>query len=197
MQLLACASDRDLIDGEHVFQRCRVLYVYGEDGVDEVRRRRKAAMLHYGIAERDIAGFFFEAPLTGLDWKLLAKGDLSLERRLRRFIVEHKIDLVCLDPLVKTHAADENSNQEMDSVVTALAALAHDLDVALDFTHHTNKGEHAAWKAVQKFVPGLEEKTCRAIIRKWIADGVLEETDYRAPNRHWQKGLRLSPSRTE
>ena len=51
-QALSLATGRALT-GEHVFQRCRVLIVSLEDDRDELRRRVKAAMMHYQhLAER-------------------------------------------------------------------------------------------------------------------------------------------------
>jgi hypothetical protein len=45
-QLISLAIGRSLT-GEHVFQRCRVLIVSLEDGVDELRRRIKAVLIHH------------------------------------------------------------------------------------------------------------------------------------------------------
>ena len=48
---LSLATGRDLI-GLKVFQHCKVLFLCFEDGKDELRRRIRAAMLHYKIAHR-------------------------------------------------------------------------------------------------------------------------------------------------
>jgi AAA domain len=50
------------------------------------------------------------------------------------------IGLVGLDPLIKAHAVDENDNMAMDHVVSLVAQMAVDYNIAGDLTHHTHKG---------------------------------------------------------
>jgi hypothetical protein len=326
LQLLSLASGRELT-GEHVFRRSKVLYDCLEDDEPEIRRRVAAAMTYHNVTHREIDGFFYFAPIAAKDWKLLGKGDKSLEKRLIRTIRDLEIDLVCLDPLVKAHSCDENSNQEMDEVARSLAVIASECNVAVDFLHHISKGgqhvagdaerargasavvnaarlvrtmtaltqeqaerfgideeerqfirridrgkvntvapnertqwfklvgvpldngkgnkfypqgdtvqtiecwtppdvreslsreladaiiaeigngagegwlfsnhaaagDRAAWKVVMRFAPDLPERQCREIVRRWIEGGVLEETEYKAPDWKWRKGLRVNP----
>jgi hypothetical protein len=63
LQALSVASGRPL-SGEHVFQQGRVLLVCLEDGLDELRRRVRAAMTHHGITQEELRGrLFVWAPL--------------------------------------------------------------------------------------------------------------------------------------
>jgi AAA domain len=57
---------------------------------------------------------------------------------------ETDIDLVILDPFVKTHGIEENQNSAMDDVIQILADLASEEDIAVDIPHHTSKGRAAA-----------------------------------------------------
>src|SRR6516164_8570663 len=56
-------------------------------------------------------------------------------------IIEHRqIDLVILDPFIKSHGCDENDNNAIDFVTGLLADLAIRFNVAIDAPHHVSKG---------------------------------------------------------
>jgi hypothetical protein len=142
-QALAVATGRELT-GEHVFQRGRVLIVCLEDNLDELRRRVRAAVLHHRITVDQVRGWLYYCAPAGL--KIAEQQDGSrlmvpgnLEQQVRAFITAKAIDLVILDPLIKTHSADENDNNAIDAVCCILATLAADLDCAIDLLHHERK----------------------------------------------------------
>jgi len=144
-QLIALATGKPLTK-EHIFERCRVLLVSLEDDVDEAARRIMATCLHHNIDQRELDGWFFVAAPGAKGGKLMAvdkKGVSSrsgLAVRLEHEIVTNKIDLVCLDPFVKTHSVEENSNSLIDEVIQILADIATKHDVAIDAPHHVSKG---------------------------------------------------------
>jgi RecA-family ATPase len=144
-QYLSLAIGRSLT-GEHVFQRCRVLIVSLEDDAEELRRRILAAMLHYQIKREEVAGWLFLAAPGSDGGKLMvadARGRLqrgALVDKLEAAIVARKIDLVALDPFIKAHSVDENSNSAIDDVAQLLTDLAAKYDIAVDIPHHTRKG---------------------------------------------------------
>jgi hypothetical protein len=147
VQLLSLATGRDLC-GEHVFQRSRVLIVSLEDNDDELRRRIRAAMLHHGISYADLRGWLFLtaigrkvrklAKIATMDSGTMVEGQLAT--MLAKTIVRRNIDLVSLDPFVKTHRLPENDNTAIDAVVEILADLAGEHNIALDVPHHMAKG---------------------------------------------------------
>lgn len=144
VRALALATGRPLT-GEHVFQRCRVLIVSLEDDIDELRRRVRAARIHYAVTTDELHGRLFLWTPIGL--KIAEQRDNSravvpgeLEAQLRTFIAERQIDVVVIDPLVKTHTADENDNNALDGVATILARLATDMRCAVDLPQHERKG---------------------------------------------------------
>jgi hypothetical protein len=148
-QCLALATGRPLT-GEHVFRRCRVLLVSLEDDRDELRRRVRTAMRHHGIKPDDVRGWFYLATPRGLRLASVKDGAFAvgqLPDLLRQAVTRWKLDLVALDPLVKAHALDENSNQQMDSLAAILTDLAAELDIAIDVTHHVRKGPAVAGDA--------------------------------------------------
>ena len=143
-QLLALATGRALT-GEHVFRRCRVLLISLEDDRDELRRRVRAAMWRYGIKCEDLKDWLFLAAPKGL--KLIEKSPTGaqqigpLEGLLRATITKRRIDIISLDPFVKTHGLEENDNSAIDRVCDLLAAIAIELDCAADLPHHVSKGQ--------------------------------------------------------
>jgi hypothetical protein len=143
-QAIALATGRP-ITGERVFRRCRVLYVSLEDDKDEMRRRIKACCLHHGISAIELIDHLFVAALAnGPKLAATAKGGGIESGELAEMlseIVEHRqIDLVILDPFIKSHGCDENDNNAIDLVTGMLAELAIRFNVAIDAPHHVSKG---------------------------------------------------------
>jgi hypothetical protein len=144
-QLLSLAVGRALT-GEHVFMRCRVLIVSLEDNADELRRRLRAACLHRGVDQAELKGWLFLAAPGVAGGKLMVLDQHgrpilgNLAGKLARTIVERKIDIVSLDPFVKSHAVEENNNSLIDEVVQVLSDLAEQFDMAVDVPHHAAKG---------------------------------------------------------
>jgi AAA domain-containing protein len=144
-QALALASGREDLTGEHVFHQTRVLIVSLEDGLDELRRRVRAARLYHGISHDDVRGWLHLWAPTGLKFAEL-KDPQSREMKagvlaaqLRRVIAEREIGLVPIDPFIKTHGADENDNSAIDAVCTPLTGLAIEMHIAVDVLHHDSK----------------------------------------------------------
>jgi hypothetical protein len=140
-QLISLAIGRSLT-GEHVFCRCRVLIVSLEDDKDELRRRVYAVLRHHGIAPYEARGWLYLWAPKGLRLaevkdKGPAEGPLKLA--IEKAIDKHKIDLVSLDPFIKSHGMEENNNMQIDYVCTVLTKMAINENVAIDLPHHTNK----------------------------------------------------------
>jgi RecA-family ATPase len=150
---LALAANRGDIVGEHVFERVPVLFVCFEDGETELKRRVCSAMLEHGISNEDIKGYLFVRAITASELKLAITNDFNKAERgplvaaLDASITRRKVGAVFLDPLVKTHAVNANSNKDMDLVIEILADVAIRHDVAVDTPHHVSKGTAAAGNA--------------------------------------------------
>jgi hypothetical protein len=145
---IACAlslvTGRNLI-GEHVFERCNVLFICFEDSETELTRRIFAAMLHYGITNEDVAGHLFVRGVNNSDLKLAANHNFEtkiglLGEVLDEVIVRRRIDAVFLDSFVKTHSVPENDNNAIDFVIGILTGIALRRNAAVDSPHHTRKG---------------------------------------------------------
>jgi hypothetical protein len=143
VQALAVATGRPLT-GEHVHQRCPVLFLSFEDGILELKRRVRAAMLHHNISGDDVRGWFWYATITqhklaeiNGNQKITPGG---LMQWLRATIKEIGAGLVLLDPFIKTHGVSENDNNAIDQVCTMLANLGTELNAGVDMPHHIRKG---------------------------------------------------------
>jgi len=148
-QGLALATGRALT-GEHVFQRSRVLVLSLEDDLDELRRRVRAARHHHRISASDVKGWLFLSAPKGLRIADMKEGAVqvgTLDTMIRETIEKHGIDVVMLDPFVKTHNAPENDNAAIDAVATILSKIAIELDCAVDAPHHVSKGAATAGDA--------------------------------------------------
>jgi hypothetical protein len=149
LQCLSLATGKPL-SGQHVFKRSRVLIVSLEDDKDELRRRLKAACIHYGIKPAELKGWLFCAAPKGFKLAEMKNGGRQigmLEKMLRRDIERWKPDLVSLDPFIKLHALEENDNGAMDFVCDLLVQLSIQYDIAVDAPHHTKKGNVVAGDA--------------------------------------------------
>jgi hypothetical protein len=144
LQFLAVALERGELVGEHVFARARVLIVCLEDDENEVRRRIRAACLHHNIEQKDLTGWLFYWTPRGL--KLVETGPHgsveigALGDELRAIIERLQIDLVSVDPFVKTHGVPENDNNALDLVVNLFLTICAERDCAADCVHHHRKG---------------------------------------------------------
>jgi hypothetical protein len=123
-----------------------VLIVSLEDDSDELRRRLRAACLHHGVAQRELEGWLFLAAPGADGGKLMATDQRgrtvvgALGRKLAKTLADRKIDVCSIDPFVKSHSVEENSNSMIDKVVQILSDMAIAHDCAIDLPHHTAKG---------------------------------------------------------
>jgi RecA-family ATPase len=126
--------------------RCRVLIVSLEDNADELRRRFRAACLHHKVEQTELDGWLFLASPGVGGGKLMALDPRgrpivgALAAKLSRAIERHKIDIVSLDPFVKSHSVEENNNSMIDDVVGLLTDFTERYDMAVDTPHHVSKG---------------------------------------------------------
>jgi hypothetical protein len=142
-QCLSLATGRELTD-QHVFTRGRVILVSLEDDQEEMQRRILAARLHHKVTLDDVKGWLFYATPKGIKLAEIKNGSRQigmLEKSLRKSIERRRPDLLVLDPYVKLHALEENSNDAMDFVCDLLVQLAIEYDIAVDAPHHTKKGQ--------------------------------------------------------
>lgn len=140
---LAITANRPDIVGEHLFDRVPVLYVCFEDSKKELDRRILAAMKHHKVNNAEIAGYLWVKTIKRL--KFVTKEDFKLTigplyDMLKAAVLRRSIGLLILDPFIKTHSVDENSNTEMDMVAELIGDLTQDCNTAVDIPQHVHKG---------------------------------------------------------
>ena len=124
-----------------------MLFLCFEDGLPELKRRIKAALLHHGINTEDIRGWLFYQTLNGAAAKLLKMSPFGqrvpgqLGAWLREIITRLGVELIIFDPFIKTHAVPENDNSGIDEVVSMFVQIGIDCQIAVDFLHHVHKGQ--------------------------------------------------------
>ena len=64
----------------------------------------------------------------------------ALAAKLERTIAARKIDIVMLDPFIKSHGIAENDNNGIDGVAQILTDMSVKYDIAVDVPHHMAKG---------------------------------------------------------
>jgi hypothetical protein len=143
LQAISLASGRPLT-GQRIFRRSRVLILCLEDDINEVRRRVMAALIHHGIDRQELNGWlFYAAPegvkLAELDPRTGRPTIGPLNKFIRDTIKKLKIDLIIVDPLIRSHGLEENS-AGMDFVIDLLCQIAIQCVVSVDVPHHTRKG---------------------------------------------------------
>jgi hypothetical protein len=142
LQFISLALGRSLC-GQHVFRRCRVLLI-SQEHRDELQRRIKAVLDHYGIDRGELKGWLFcAAPKLS---KLAVMKDHKrvigpLERQITDAVKRRNPDIVSLDPFIKTHGLEENDSGDMDFVCDLIARMAIHFNIAVDSPHHVHKGQ--------------------------------------------------------
>jgi RecA-family ATPase len=127
-------------------ERGRAIVVNAEDDAIEQRRRLSAVLRAAGAVPRDLAGRLVRVGPVALA-TMIEKGALTgalcptaALDQLEQLIVEHKPDVVCLDPRVELHTAEENDNGALRAVMATFRSIAVRHNVAVLIVHHSKKG---------------------------------------------------------
>lgn len=130
---------------------CNVAIINNEDELDELRRRAAAVFKEFGLDYDKAAGrlHFYSGAVRA--FKSMVRNPKTRELKetpefeaLATYVRENAIKVLIIDPLVSTHTASENSNEEMNTVVEALRSLATATDCAILIVHHTTKPPQAS-----------------------------------------------------
>ncbi|MCW8138342.1 MAG: AAA family ATPase [Planctomycetota bacterium] len=148
---MGVATGRPVLDRFAVHDPGPVLFYGAEDDLPALRTRFEAVALSRGISLQDVPIFLLDVGQLRLD----RSTDLA---RLRATVEAYRPRLLVLDPFVRMVALDENSSQEVSTVLGSLRALQRELQVAVVVVHHMRKatssdlgnrvrgsGDFAAW----------------------------------------------------
>jgi RecA-family ATPase len=122
----------------------RVWLGNGEEDQDELDRRVAAVCQRYRISEADLGGRLFVQSVRDLriatTINSVATIDSNAKRRMVDFILDNRIDVFVIDPLVSFHDVPENDNAAMDKVIKqGFGAVAAETNAAGELFHHPGK----------------------------------------------------------
>jgi len=110
------------------------LIYLAEDRLCAVRERLDALCHHRGLSLETLDLHVITAPSLRLDTRI----DIDrLDVTLRRYAPS----LLLLDPFVRLHCGDENSAQDVATILASLRELQRNHDTAIAVTHHTRKNQ--------------------------------------------------------
>lgn len=142
-QAVALATGRPIL-GEPVHHAAPAWVLDLEDPPDELDRRLAACLRLHGLPDEAVRGrlFLHSGRQRRVTIATLADGT-SIAFPDRDAIAEaacaQGIGLIVVDPFVKSHALDENSNPHMDAAATAWAEIAERARAAVLLVHHVRK----------------------------------------------------------
>jgi hypothetical protein len=144
VEALAMTSGKFLL-GVPVPRPLRVLWVNLEDNRNAVDKRIAAAMRHHKLKPEDIDGRLFTVAKGELSFKIATQArtvtlNEQVIRGLIAFLRENRIDMLSIDPFIKTHSVNENDNSAVSAVVDCYDSIAEQADCAISLWHHTRKG---------------------------------------------------------
>lgn len=144
VEAVAMASGKPLlgVQPEGLF---RVRIWNGEDPQNEMDRRLLAVRQHFGVTPEDLGDRLFVD--SGRDQPIAiahmakdgAKIYAPVSSAVRKALLLQQIDVLFIDPFVKSHAVSENDNMAIDVVVKEWNLIAGQTRVALELVHHSRK----------------------------------------------------------
>jgi RecA-family ATPase len=141
---VAVATGRDLT-GESVHEEVKAWIYNIEDDLDELKRRLGAVLQHWSVPFSEVSGRI--ALNAGADRPLLFAKVGRHDQVIRQLDVdaciaqirEHDIGLFVVDPFVEAHAVNENSNEQIKTVVSMFRDVARAGNCSVLLVHHTAK----------------------------------------------------------
>jgi hypothetical protein len=144
VEAVAMATGRPLL-GPRPARPLRVWYWCGEDPIDELEKRIAAICLHYDIAPEEIGNRLFLD--SGRDLEIVIAANERTGFKIAVPVVNavidalkgNSIDVLIIDPFVRSHRISEIDNVAMDAVAATWAKIADKTDSAIELIHHVRK----------------------------------------------------------
>ncbi len=144
-EALAMASGRDLYDKGLPEGALSVWLFNLEDPADEIERRIHATCERFRIAPDELGSRLYidsgrDQPLViateGPNGAIIARPVVDA---LIAEMLERRIDVLCVDPFVSSHAVSENDNNAIDLVAREWNIVAERTGAAINLVHHVRK----------------------------------------------------------
>lgn len=138
-------SGRALLLGIAPVEPLNVWIWNGEDPIEELDRRISATMKRYDIKHEDCRGQLFidSGRNTKIVTAIQEKGGITIMRPVFDAIMsrvkENKIDVLIIDPFIKSHKVSENDNPAIDAIAGEWADIAEHAGCAVELVHHVRK----------------------------------------------------------
>jgi len=165
----AVASGQRLFDAWDVGQG-PVVVVQMEDDADEVHRRIAAINRFDNYPDRDIYLYATPAPKPRL-LTSAGRGDITGNRQAIHALIETvqsvHARLLIIDPLIRTHALEENANSEMIHLMDLWDGLARATGAAVLLVHHSTKAGRSGSTGDNSLARGAGVLTDEA---RWVAE---------------------------
>lgn len=134
---VSVTSGTPCLDRFPVEDRGPALIYLAEDRLCTIRERLEALCRHRGLALKTLDLHVITVPSLRLDTRI----DVDrLEATLRCYSPR----LLLLDPFIRLHSADENSAQDVATILASLRELQRRHDAAIVVAHHTRKNQRAS-----------------------------------------------------
>lgn len=151
-QAMALATGRPLL-GERVHHACPAWVLNLEDPMEETERRVAALMRLHNVSASELDGRLYLH--SGRDRRVtMASAETGAVTHPDRdaiiaAAIAAGIGLIVVDPFVKSHRLDENSNGDMDAAATAWAEVAEASGAAILLVHHVRKASGEGVEAMR------------------------------------------------
>ncbi len=148
---VAMAAGRGFL-GERVHHSVPAWVLNLEDPLEELDRRLAALLIRHSVPEDAVRDrlFLHSGRVRRLSMARIG-ADGTVEHPDQAAVVAaarlRGIGLIIVDPFVKSHGLDENSNPHMDAAATAWAEVAEATGAAVLLVHHVRKGSAASGPA--------------------------------------------------
>jgi hypothetical protein len=146
IECLSMVSAKTLLHDAVPPDPLRVMLINLEDNRNTMDKRIAAAMRHYGLTQQDIGGRLFVKAKGELRFKiaetsksgLLARNEVLI-RRMVDLLIHHRIDVLYVDSLIRSHGASENDNNDMEQVIECFESIASRANCGIHLWHHFRK----------------------------------------------------------
>jgi len=132
----------------------RVWYI-GEDDLEELERRFLAAMKYYAISPDDLGGRLFVQSFRTIRLIIAEQHSGAIQinvadvEALIAALKAAGIDVIIIDPLVKTHRVPENDNGAMEALLATWVDIAERANCAVELVVHSRKGIAGQAKSIE------------------------------------------------
>lgn len=123
-----------------------MLLINLEDNREAMNKRIAAVMKHYKLTKEAIGDRLFTKAKGEIKIKIakqtasrVVERNEALIKGLVSFIKMNQIDVLSVDPFIKTHGVNENDNDAISQVVECYDDIAEAADCAVHLWHHTRK----------------------------------------------------------